>query len=58
MTSPSADPEASWPKGKLPEPLDPLNPPPINQYCDLVLKGGVIDVPDYSDEAVRKPVRS
>lgn len=41
MTSPD-DPK-EWPKGKLPEPLDPLNPPPINQYCDLVLKGGVID---------------
>lgn len=27
----------------LPEPLDPQSKPPIDQYCDLVLKGGVVD---------------
>lgn len=27
----------------MPVPLDPLHPPPLGQYCDLVLKGGVVD---------------
>lgn len=27
----------------LPEPLDPQGRPPLDQYCDLVLKGGVVD---------------
>lgn len=27
----------------LPEPLDPHLKPPLDQYCDLVLKGGVVD---------------
>ena len=28
---------------ELPKPLDPLKRPPLDQYCDLVLKGGVVD---------------
>ena len=27
----------------LPEPLNPLDRPPLDRYCDLVLKGGVVD---------------
>lgn len=27
----------------LPDPLDPQDKPPLDRYCDLVLKGGVVD---------------
>jgi predicted acylesterase/phospholipase RssA len=28
---------------QMPDPLDPATRPPMNQYCDVVLKGGVVD---------------
>lgn len=32
-----------WKAGALPDPLDAENEPALDQYCDLVLKGGIID---------------
>ncbi len=35
--------EPILPSGELPPPLDTNNPPPLDQYCDLVMQGGVVD---------------
>lgn len=45
------------PPSPLPEPLDPLDPPPLDRYCDLVLEGGVINgvvYPGFLMELARK----
>lgn len=39
----SAKRDRPWQEPPDPAPLDPLNQPPVDRYCDLVLTGGVAD---------------